>query len=87
MRHYHCKCYIIYVPHDAGKRDGQTLMVKDGNSIMAHQWSAAEGRWIKIGDVVGGSGGSQASSGKVLYEGKVSKHTPSQCNLESLNLT
>lgn len=53
-----------------GKRDGQTLMVKDGNNITAHQWSASEGRWIKIGDVVGGSGGSQGSSGKVLYEGK-----------------
>jgi phospholipase A-2-activating protein len=48
------------------------MMVKEGEKIEAHQWSAADRRWIKIGDVVGGSGGSQASSGKQLYEGKVS---------------
>ena len=56
---------------DAGKKDGQTLMVKDGGKIMAHQWSASEGKWKQIGEVVGSSGGTQQSSGKVLYEGKV----------------
>ena len=56
---------------DAGKKDGQTLMVKDGGKIMAHQWSASEGQWKQIGEVVGSSGGTQQSSGKVLYEGKV----------------
>ncbi|ELT98127.1 hypothetical protein CAPTEDRAFT_160241 [Capitella teleta] len=53
-----------------GKRDGQTLMVKDGGKIEAYQWNVSEKRWLKIGDVVGGSGGSQASSGKQLHEGK-----------------
>ena len=54
-----------------GKHDGQTLMVREDNAVTAHQWVAAEGRWQKIGDVVGGSGGSQATSGKQLYNGKV----------------
>ena len=46
-------------------------MVKEGSSITAHTWNASEGRWDKIGDVVGGSGGSQQASGKQLYQGKV----------------
>ena len=46
-------------------------MIKDGDRIHAHQWSTGEKRWIKMGDVVGGSGGSQSSSGKQLFEGKV----------------
>lgn len=37
----------------------------------AYQWSVSDGRWIKIGDVVGSSGANQQTSGKVLYEGKV----------------
>ncbi len=48
-------------------------MVKDGKTITAHTWNASEGRWDKIGEVVGGSGGSQQASGKQLYEGKVDK--------------
>ena len=40
--------------------------------MYAHQWNAKEGKWVKIGDVVGGSGGSQQASGKQLFEGKVS---------------
>ena len=55
----------------SGKRDGQTLMVKRGANVEAHQWSAAEQKWMKIGDVVGSSGSSQSTSGKQLYEGKV----------------
>ncbi len=55
----------------AGAKDGQTIMVKDGKTITAHTWNASEGRWDKIGEVVGGSGGSQQASGKQLYEGKV----------------
>ena len=47
------------------------MMIKDGGKIQAHQWNAAENRWIKVGDVVGGSGGSTITSGKQLYEGKV----------------
>lgn len=53
-----------------GKREGQMMMVRCGNSIEAHQWSSAGGRWVKVGDVVGGSGSTQGSSGKVDFEGK-----------------
>jgi len=55
-----------------GKRDGQNLMVKDDNNIQMYQWDASKSHWNKIGDVVGASGGSQASSGKQLYQGKAS---------------
>lgn len=46
-------------------------MVKEGNNITAHSWNASDGRWDKIGDVVGSSGGTQQTSGKRLHEGKV----------------
>lgn len=36
--------------------------------IVCHEWSG--GKWTSIGDVVGAAGGSQASSGKQLFEGK-----------------
>uniref|UniRef100_UPI00358FAF8F phospholipase A-2-activating protein isoform X1 n=1 Tax=Myxine glutinosa TaxID=7769 RepID=UPI00358FAF8F len=55
---------------EPGTRDGQTRLVNDGGQVEAYQWSGAESRWLKIGDVVGSSGGTQATSGKVLYEGK-----------------
>ena len=56
----------IYSVFVSGKREGQTLMVKDDNVVQAYQWSTAETRWVKIGDVVGASGTS-----KKLYQGKV----------------
>ena len=49
-------------------------MVKEGSNVTAHTWNASEGRWDEIGDVVGGSGGSQQASGKQLYQGKVTIH-------------
>ncbi|NWR50334.1 PLAP protein, partial [Regulus satrapa] len=55
---------------DPGTRDGQTRLIKDNGKVEAYQWSVSEGRWIKIGDVVGSSGATQQTSGKVLYEGK-----------------
>uniref|UniRef100_A0A8C0IFC0 Phospholipase A2 activating protein n=1 Tax=Bubo bubo TaxID=30461 RepID=A0A8C0IFC0_BUBBB len=55
---------------DPGTRDGQTRLIKDNGKIEAYQWSVSEGRWIKIGDVVGSSGATQQTSGKVLFEGK-----------------
>lgn len=55
---------------EPGTRDGQTRLIKVDNNVEAYQWSAAEGRWTKIGDVVGSSGATQQTSGKVLYEGK-----------------
>lgn len=44
-------CYSIteLIP---GKKDGQVIMVKNGGSVEAHQWSAATQSWTKIGDVV-----------------------------------
>ncbi|KAG9345461.1 hypothetical protein JZ751_008605 [Albula glossodonta] len=53
---------------EPGTRDGQTRLIKDGQKVEAYQWSVSEGRWMKIGDVVGGS--SKASSSRVMYEGK-----------------
>lgn len=52
-----------------GNRDGQTRLIKDGEKVEAYQWSVSDGRWIKIGDVVGGS--NQQTSKSVIYEGKV----------------
>ncbi|XP_071874817.1 phospholipase A2 activator protein [Bombus fervidus] len=52
-----------------GQRDGQTKIVNDGDAIRAYSWSQNEQRWIKIGNVMGASGGSVATSGKQLYNG------------------
>lgn len=54
-----------------GKKDGDTKMVREGDKVSCYSWSASENRWNKIGDVVGASGATQNTSGKVLYEGKV----------------
>lgn len=40
----------------------------------AYQWSVSDDRWVKIGDVVGGS--NQQTSKSVVYEGKVSVRAP-----------
>ncbi|XP_022227828.1 phospholipase A-2-activating protein [Drosophila obscura] len=52
-----------------GTREGQTKMVRhlDG-SVKCYSWEL--GKWNLVGDVTGASGGTQASSGKNLYEGK-----------------
>ncbi|XP_078425520.1 phospholipase A-2-activating protein isoform X2 [Cetorhinus maximus] len=55
---------------EPGTREGQTRLIRVGDSVHAYQWSVVDGRWLKIGDVVGSSGGTQKTSGKVLYEGK-----------------
>lgn len=49
-----------------GTKEGQTKMVKNGDVVEAHQWSASGEQWVKIGEVVGGVG----SGSKKLYEGK-----------------
>ncbi|KAJ1018852.1 hypothetical protein NDA16_004656 [Ustilago loliicola] len=49
-----------------GTKEGQTKMVKNGDLVEAHQWSASSQQWVKIGEVVGGVG----SGSKKLYEGK-----------------
>lgn len=43
---------------------------QDG-SVKVYNWEL--GQWILVGDVTGASGGSQATSGKTLFEGKVLK--------------
>ncbi|XP_046812182.1 phospholipase A-2-activating protein isoform X1 [Lucilia cuprina] len=52
-----------------GTREGQTKMVRHADgSVKCYNWEL--GKWNLVGDVTGASGGSQASSGKSLYEGK-----------------
>ncbi|XP_046904858.1 phospholipase A-2-activating protein [Hypomesus transpacificus] len=53
---------------EPGNRDGQTRLIKDGEKVEAYQWSQSEARWMKIGDVVGGT--NQQASKRVNYEGK-----------------
>ena len=45
-----------------GKKDGQVIMVKNGASVEAHQWSSATESWTKIGDVVNAVSQSQKQS-------------------------
>ncbi|XP_070162240.1 phospholipase A-2-activating protein isoform X2 [Polyergus mexicanus] len=52
-----------------GQRDGQTKIVNEGDAVRAYSWSQSEQRWIKIGDVMGASGSTAATSGKQLYNG------------------
>lgn len=54
--------------NEPGNRDGQTRLIKDGDKVEAYQWSVSDDRWMKIGDVVGGS--NQQTSKSVFYEGK-----------------
>ncbi|KAN0065121.1 hypothetical protein ACQY0O_001618 [Thecaphora frezii] len=49
-----------------GSKEGQTKMVRNGDIVEAHQWSASSASWVKIGEVVGGVGSGQ----KKLHEGK-----------------
>ncbi|XP_066992739.1 phospholipase A-2-activating protein [Anabrus simplex] len=53
-----------------GHTDGQTKLVREGTTVICYSWSAASKEWIKVGDVMGASGGTQATSGKQLYNGK-----------------
>lgn len=62
---------VLYEP---GKTDGQTKLVREGTLVICYSWSASEGTWNKVGDVMGAAGGTQANSGKTLYEGKVKKN-------------
>ncbi|KAG7330272.1 hypothetical protein KOW79_006494 [Hemibagrus wyckioides] len=54
--------------NEPGNRDGQTRLIKEGSNVEAYQWSMSDSRWVKIGDVVGGS--SKQNSKSVMYEGK-----------------
>ena len=55
----------------SGKKDGQTTMINQGDTVDVYQWDASQEKWLKIGNVVGSSGSTQKSSGKTLFEGKV----------------
>ncbi|XP_068090719.1 phospholipase A-2-activating protein [Hyperolius riggenbachi] len=55
---------------EPGTKEGQTRLVNEDGKVEAYQWSVGDGRWIKIGDVVGSSGATQQTSGRVLFEGK-----------------
>ncbi|KAM8962208.1 phospholipase A-2-activating protein [Pelodytes ibericus] len=55
---------------EPGTKDGQTRLINVDGKVEAYHWSATELRWMKIGDVVGSSGATQQTSGKVLFEGK-----------------
>ncbi|XP_026684637.1 phospholipase A-2-activating protein-like [Diaphorina citri] len=61
---------VLYEP---GKADGDVKMVREGSTVVAYSWSEASREWNKLGDVMGSAGGTQESSGKVLYQGKVNK--------------
>ncbi|XP_076300177.1 phospholipase A2 activator protein [Lasioglossum baleicum] len=52
-----------------GQKDGQTKLIKDGAAVKAYSWSQNEQRWIMIGDVMGATGGTAATSGKKLHNG------------------
>ncbi|KAG8835227.1 hypothetical protein FRC17_004789 [Serendipita sp. 399] len=49
-----------------GKKDGQVIMVRNNNTVEAHQWDANSNSWQKVGEVVDAVG----SGRKQLYEGK-----------------
>ncbi|MCL4124818.1 UNVERIFIED_CONTAM: hypothetical protein GTU68_054159 [Idotea baltica] len=53
-----------------GKRDGQTVMIREGDKVLCYSWSASKNEWDAVGEVVGGAGGSANTSGKVLYQGR-----------------
>ncbi|XP_041475058.1 phospholipase A-2-activating protein-like [Lytechinus variegatus] len=54
-----------------GTKEGQTKLIRTGKTVEAYQWSSAESKWSKIGDVVGTEGDDVTpSSGRVHYEGK-----------------
>ena len=57
--------------YEPGRNDGQTKLIRDGTKVFCYSWSAAKNEWEKVGDVLGASGGTQATSGKQLYNGKV----------------
>ncbi|PVF95555.1 PFU-domain-containing protein [Serendipita vermifera] len=49
-----------------GKKDGQVIMVRNGNTVEAHQWDGMNKTWQKVGEVVDAVG----SGRKQLFDGK-----------------
>ncbi|KAG2185818.1 hypothetical protein INT43_002255 [Umbelopsis isabellina] len=52
--------------HVPGRKEGQVLMVRNGDVVEAHQWSSATGTWTKVGEVVDAVG----SNRKQVYNGQ-----------------
>jgi len=60
-----------------GKREGQTKMIRQGNTVSVHSWSASNQEWTKIGDVVGEPdkcGDAPKPGGKTTFEGAEYDH-------------
>jgi len=49
-----------------GKKDGEVIMIKNGDNVEAYQWQASASTWQQVGQVVDAIG----SGRKQLYEGK-----------------
>lgn len=54
-----------------GKKEGETKLIKDGETIIAYQWDSSKYEWVKIGDVVGTANSNKDPSQKQEYEGKL----------------
>lgn len=54
-----------------GNKEGETKLIKDGQSILAYQWNASKYEWVKIGDVVGAANANNDPSQKKEYEGQL----------------
>eukprot|EP00761_Pharyngomonas_kirbyi_P003207 gb/GECH01003211.1/.p1 GENE.gb/GECH01003211.1/~~gb/GECH01003211.1/.p1 ORF type:complete len:777 (+),score=196.18 gb/GECH01003211.1/:1-2331(+) len=50
-----------------GQRDGQTKLIREGENAGVYQWSEAETKWIKIGNVVEGP----EEGGKTYLDGQL----------------
>lgn len=51
---------------EPGKKEGQVIMIRNGETVEAHVWSSAAKSWTNVGTVVDAVG----SSRKQLFEGK-----------------
>ncbi|EJD53176.1 PFU-domain-containing protein [Auricularia subglabra TFB-10046 SS5] len=49
-----------------GKKDGQNLMIRNGDKVEVYQWASASGSWQKIGDVVDAVGQNR----RQIYNGR-----------------
>ncbi|CCM00008.1 uncharacterized protein FIBRA_02033 [Fibroporia radiculosa] len=56
----------LEVLSEPGKKPGEVKMIRNGESVEAHQWDSATSSWQKIGNVVDAVGAGR----KQLYEGK-----------------
>ncbi|PSN46406.1 Phospholipase A-2-activating protein [Blattella germanica] len=56
--------------YEPGRTDGQTKLIREGTKVFCYNWSSASNEWVKVGDVMGASGGTQSTSGKQLFKGK-----------------